>query len=965
MSLFRSSLYAIGTFAMTASVWAGPAEDLNFAFSNKLVVGRSYLKNFPTLKTKADLVRDYLGTDANGIYLGSGDNFPDLQDGVTGAVQVRNQLGGGGVDSDYTRAKYVAWESLEALMNGQLFAGNSDLLNGLRVAFPATVGGHDSPGTTRPLPLGIPRKPDGAEYAGANLINLGYARLHFLRGISATLDFLVGDPEGRLRAVDRLVYGNAVPNYTAFNYPAYLPVPRFTDTNFAFSGPQGSQTAGYLYGNLVNRFGIANVSIADHLWRAAYFGSPNKPLRGQMLASASAELRRGVHAQFLAALPLAATLPDGYTPDPDGTLPENEYQVARLEQVKSSVASAINLMERINRGESPKLDSLRLNVDDTELQSQITTTASLLNSLESAHTTAKNEIQRLEAAGVAGFQDVISLRNNYRSQMIEICGLDPNNYGGLTTPTNRQAYRDAIQTTFDARMRADLNSPSLVDGSAMGKSAINVLRAFNDIQAANVEMASIPQQIEIEEDRNGDVNTTVIIAGTTRSVVQVAIAVVESTTPKPFVGFPSGLIFDPSPFSASPLRQLENLINIAQEVTINSINSRATIRNLLLRQRELAARMPSVVAQARLAIAEMNGLHKSVLRLVDDYVFFQDGTQQLWYNDPSVVFEQSKAEIEYQQALRAAIIQLYILSQKLGSRWTEDYQNPVRLASGSQYADLDDVGDYVDFTEPESVFTIADHLQAFKMYHALNTWHNRLRTERPSPIGAPNPSQVSLRQDLLGLSDLEWNTNSLSYVPSAARAARNIGIFRAYLLNAQKQNAPKHSFELEFGINYFSPRRSTMTDVFSSPLISSEANNWNHRLTSIKGRVVGANVTQDSKVPFTLYQFGRIYNQGFFDRNDAARVDNLPLYYRDPRTLTAFVPWEGSQQIRLNAGLSGDGAPTDLTGSAITPFCDRYLLTIISSELVAPVNLQNITDILITFTWTVGPPPVFSWSPVP
>lgn len=210
MSLFRSLLYSIGTFAVTASVWAGPAEDLNFAFSNKLVVGRSYLKDFPSLKTKAKLIRDYLGTDEKGIYLGSGDSFPDLQDAVTLAVQVRNQLGGGGVESDFTRARYVAWESLEALMNDQLYAGNSDLLNGLRVAFPVAVG-QGPPGASRPLPLGVPHKDDGAEYAGANLINLGYARLHFLRGIAATLDYLVTDPEGRLRAVDRLIYPS-VPN---------------------------------------------------------------------------------------------------------------------------------------------------------------------------------------------------------------------------------------------------------------------------------------------------------------------------------------------------------------------------------------------------------------------------------------------------------------------------------------------------------------------------------------------------------------------------------------------------------------------------------------------------------------------------------------------------------------------------------------------------------------------------------
>ena len=68
---------------------------------------------------------------------------------------------------------------------------------------------------------------------------------------------------------------------------------------------QPSQTAGYLYSTTLNRYGIANVSIANNLWHAAFFGAANKPVRQEMLDKAAHELRHGIHAQFLAALPLA------------------------------------------------------------------------------------------------------------------------------------------------------------------------------------------------------------------------------------------------------------------------------------------------------------------------------------------------------------------------------------------------------------------------------------------------------------------------------------------------------------------------------------------------------------------------------------------------------------------------------------------------------------------------------------
>jgi hypothetical protein len=938
--------------------------DLDTAFAN-LVVGRSYLKKFPLGKTRTQLIQDYLGADANGVFDGGGGGFAPLSSALDLTVGLRNRTDAANTNSLY--AQYIAWESLEAALSGQLFAGNSDLLNALRVAFPV-AGGNGPPGTDRPMPLGTPAKDAaGAEYAGANIKNLGYARLHFFRGLSLLLDFLSADPTGEIPVVDHLTYPQA-PTYTIFNNTNTLPGSRFADTNF-LAEPQPTQTAAYLYGNILNRFGIANISVADRLWRAAYFGTGGSSVRDEMLNKATTELRRTIHAQFLASLPLAATLKDGNGTDEFGNAQENEYQIARLDQVRSSVSAAANLMDRINRREAPKLDSLNLNVGDTDIQNQINVVAASLNSLKAYYDDAEKKTLEWQQAGQLQASDVQNIRSSFEDEMVRICGLDPavSPYNGLTSATQRQQYRNDVEALFDQRMKAGLGAASLVDGSDMGKAALNVLRAFSEIEAVQVEIGATPQQIRIEEDRNEEVNSIVTTAGKQVAALDIAVGIIQGTVPSVTVGFPSASVtFAPGATLVAAQEVLQTLVSVNKETSINNANSRATVRNLLLHQAELAARMPSVVAQAQLAIADMNAFHNRLLRLLDDHVFFQQNTANLWYYDPSVLFEQSQAEIRYQDQLKDATIQLYLLAQKLSSRWTEPYQNPPRGADGMVQSALGTVGQFDDFTEPESAFTIGNNYMAKNYYGALQDWDSRLRSQRPFPASNPSTT-LTVRQDLLGLSDYEWDPALLTYVVKPDRRDRNIALFRAYLVNAQKVNAPKHYFELELGINYFSPKRSTVTGTgFSAYLIPRSNNDWNQRLASVSARVLGANVTTMSTVPFTIYQYGKTYIQGFFDKDDASHVDDLRLYYRDPRSLLANVGWEGKQQFRVDAAVGGAiPVAVNVADRAISPFCDRYLLTIENSQMSVPVNLQNINDIELTFTWTIGQPANYSWPSVP
>jgi len=106
--------------------------------------------------------------------------------------------------------------------------------------------------------------------------------------------------------VDNLTYPQA-PTYTVFNNTNTLPYPLFTDTNFLNSG-QPTRRPAYLYGNILT----ASASPTFSEWpiafgRAAFFWHWRAAVRDEMLNKATAELRRTVHAQFFATLPLAAT----------------------------------------------------------------------------------------------------------------------------------------------------------------------------------------------------------------------------------------------------------------------------------------------------------------------------------------------------------------------------------------------------------------------------------------------------------------------------------------------------------------------------------------------------------------------------------------------------------------------------------------------------------------------------------
>src|SRR4029434_2639465 len=141
---------------------------------------------------------------------------------------------------------------------GYVFAGNRDLLNATRVAYPGSNLANDS----RQLPAEEPMA-----FAGTSQKQMSYARLYFLQGIKDVLAYVAEDSTGALRAGSSTF--PTMPHYVVFDdeQSEILPFPRFDDPNFGGPSAQdreAGQSVAYLYGSSMDRLALAAVDCGDH-----------------------------------------------------------------------------------------------------------------------------------------------------------------------------------------------------------------------------------------------------------------------------------------------------------------------------------------------------------------------------------------------------------------------------------------------------------------------------------------------------------------------------------------------------------------------------------------------------------------------------------------------------------------------------------------------------------------------------
>jgi len=955
------------------------ADDLDDAFT-RLREGRAYLKDFPELKTRNRLVDDFVG--ANGEI----SNRPMLRDAIERAIAIREaeqpepQSFPVGQAPRSVQAKVIAWESLEGLLTGYLYAGNRDLLNATRIAYPGSGSGVD----TRELPV-----EEAVPFAGTSQKQMAYARLYFLQGVKDVLEYVAEDTTGTLRAGSSVF--PTVPHYVTFDeeQSQILPFPRFDDPNFggpAVQDREPSQSVAYLYGSALERLGLSAVAYADQIWRSAYAGAGAGAKRpeaekSQMLQRAADILKENIHAEFLAALPLAAQLQDGS----GGSL--NEFQQSKIDQARVGVTGALRLREQILAGEKPTQAALVSAWDVAAIEQQI-------SRCRDAHEAARLkwggdasppadgsvsfELSRSELAQSLTADREITLRSSMESQLFEITGIDPGGYGGLRTEVERQAYTNAVHEKFTRLIDAqDPAAAELNEGSLMAVQALRLIQAIRETLARQSQINAYPQRMRVEIERNGDVNSIITYGAQEIGAIDAASIIAGAVTVSICqCGMASGsdVSFNKGAHVQAAQAIVRALSQGRETVTINSINSTATIENLMIEMQTALDELPVVALNSSIARAELRHLLAKAERLVQDHTFFQGITDTLWYRDPSLAFKLEKAEEEYLGLMQEFRIELYKLARMLEAAWTERFQNPVRQSNGSTIEPLNN-GSFDEFTEAESVFSVVNHVRGQAFLNALKAWDLKLR--EPVFRGPHNPTlwdantfsgqPISLRRDIFKLIDYRYDFNGNRYDVDAALSRQSIQQFRAILLNLAARDPANAGgltrLRIDFPLTY-NQSRAILGQDRTVPIVQQNRPGgtfdqfWNHRVRKIGVKIAGKNVfAAGSTVPVSFELFGNVDRIGFFPDSlfTFSRTITsfpVPLYQRDPDKRLVGEPFLGtaigipaaigSTQVQLN----------DVSGWPL--FCDNIVLRVGSQ---GTLRIENIDDIELHINMEVGSPP--------
>ena len=952
-----------------------PADDLDDAFA-RLVEGRAYLKDFPNPKTRKLLVDDFVG--ANGYT----PNRPMLLEAIQRAIAIRGseppepEALPTGQAPRSIQAKVVAWESLEALLTGYLYAGNNDLLNATRINYPGSSSAND----TRGLPA-----EERTPFAGTSQKQMTYARLYFLQGIKDVLQYITEDTTGALRA------GSSdyptLPHYVTFDdeRSQILPFPRFDDPNFG--GPavvdgEPSQSVAYLYGSAMERLSLSAVAYADQLWRSAYAGPGGgakrpEPEKNAMLQRAADVLKESVHAEFLAALPLAAQLSDG------ANGPINEFQQSKLDQARTSVTSALRLREQILSGEKPTQAVLVSAWDLTSIEQQISRCRDAYGAAQekmegpgAGH--VLYEIQQDEGALAQNATREIDLRNSLESQLFEITGIDPSVYDGLRTEAMRVAYTNAVYEKFSRLLNArDANAPELLDGSTMSVQAVRLIQAMQEALGKKAQIDSYPQQIRVELERNSEVNATILIGGALIGVIDAAATVAGSlqvSTCACGMGSGTEVTLKPGAAYQASLAALKDLAVAGETADINFFNSAATVKNLLIQENIAIEELPAVALNSSIAGAELRSLLAKANRLVQDHTFYQGITDTLWYRDPSLAFKLEKAEEEYQGLMQEYRIELYKLARMLEAAWTERFENPVQQANGSTIEPLNN-GSFDDFTEAESVFGVLDHVRGLAFQNALKAWDLKLReplfrgpysqTEWDANTFTGQP--ISLRRDIFKLIDYRYDFAGNQYAVDAALTRQSIQQFRAILLDLAARDPANANgltrLRVDFPLTYNQGRvilglEQTVPIVQQNRPGGTFDQFWNHRVRELGIKIVGKNVfAAGSTVPVSIELFGNVDRIGFFPNSLFTYSRTItsfpvPLYQRDPDKRLVGEPFMGTA-IGIPAAIGSTPVPMNAV-SGWPLFCDNIVFRVGSQSTL---RIENIDDIELYIKMEVGSPP--------
>jgi hypothetical protein len=802
-------------------------------------------------------------------------------------------------------------------------------------------------------------------------------------------------------------------------------LPGFWDPDFESTDDQWSLTAGAQLGKIVRRYGGTVVTIGDKLWRKGYQHSDNsqvgvgnnQPTSEDYLQEGVEQLRCGMHAQYLASLPLAATLSDG------GAGRLSEYQEARIGDVVASVDQAEVLMRKIQDGIRPLIIDIIEGWSKTVIEEKAQDVREALAIAQQAWSIVLQKRSESQNQDQSVVSEKRLRRSNFQYRLWQISGIHPEDIkdpnGGadpLDTVNEREAYFEAVidksrdllnnydptsssfvdtlsNTAFPDPL-ADISavvdgrqidipaySPNAPNSSELAFAALRFAKHVQSLKNLLKSISDIDRKIAIIEGKTDRINqidrNRQIALGAIDAVIAMA-----SFTKTGSNAFGPFVEFDPGKIAEATQAIVKRTVSAVADAAIRDAETDAVIANLIIDQEQLYAQLPEINLGIKTASLDIQRLLGETSQQLADYAYYIDvlpGDLEEWFYDPEIRFAKQAAEERYEQLVRALQQEAYILVRHLEEAWLEPYEFPAIDSLGAYKQYTTDVDGASEFPDAEAVFNGLDYARVETFLAALKDWDEFLRQNRRKGPMEKLPNQpefpvvsektVSVRKHIFQLPDYQWDENQLRYVFSEELENNSIREFRALMseaINKGRNNGV--AFRLDFDLNV-----ALMHEVVgkgTQPVFSNfdeYPDEWNRRVVRVGVKFKGPNVSQGS---FTQSGFvgGRLALHGNTYRQkgagqpepytpEKAFFTDLALYQHDPDSpyanKTIF-----SESIPIIVGskeiVFGDSQTSRYLDE--WPFnCNQWIL--ISR---ADANYDNITDIELKIGYIWGHPAQFN-----
>ncbi len=707
--------------------------------------------------------------------------------------------------------------------------------------------------------------------------------------------------------------------------------PFFVENTPTTSGGVGElvESEYYRLTDLVNRYGIAHNALAK---RQFFFGNADPASR----ALAADEFKRSAQGSYLSSILLAAGQSEADFQNNNGG--ELDRQITIAQQYFDDILSGFNPLTLLGDFVPAQSTNGLFALLETQLQDAVC-----------AENVALDLQRNFDEDLTALSAELLDQSEAYIDQVDILLGLVPpfDTGQGCAPPEElncdlaKPADRDAVM----ALARDQTGPASVTYLRGCDATICNNYRIWEgsniEFEAAAQAQQAILSQMQIEEERAGEVTRIIEGNGLAVGLLELASGIAQAYTPD----FDSLLMVTWSPSSAvaGAFDFAIGLAQAAAEVELEETESAAVLKNLLL---ELVAqeinkrRAAHAVVEAR---AEYTASIGDLQRFLRNYATSRADFADAYFTNPAYQVALDRAIQNADLSFEAAMVTAYKATKALEYEWAERLLNPVVDPNGPDRP-IGDVALFNGVFSAESAFAVRSagnsrlpepSLQTY--VQSLQAWDSTMREVR-GPLRQEGQTRlVQLRRDVLGFDSPDLAFNRLAF--RSHLASRRVPGFNPF----------KDDLQLDFPLQILDQR------IFPA-VPNLKIQNMSVDLRPLPGREVLVPPSPNPPLVNVIHD-DRAFVRTFFA--------NYPV---DDDFLT--IDLEGSRSFRQSQFFAQAEATIDGVGSAApnTQLARRspaVSLWSLGFEMDNGVNrdlvLENLDDIWLRITYAFGHPVEFDF----